>query len=288
MNTITDQSFEGERALFGIQDTRLFRATFLPGESPVKQARNIIASHSQFRGKYPFWHNTNLVIEDSDFSAGARAAIWYSDNVTMKRCQVDAPKMFREVTGLTVEDTVFPDAAEFLWNCSDVTLRRVEVNHGDYIFMNGRNIRIDGFSLQGNYSFQDARDVVIRNARIDSKDAFWNSENVTVMDSVITGEYLGWHSRHLRLINCTITGTQPLCYATDLVMENCIMKDADLCFEYSTLNADIRSDVTSIKNPAGGTIRVQNIGQLIIDEFCPTPGDCEIIETAGEAYASPV
>ncbi|QGY32430.1 DUF3737 family protein [Pantoea cypripedii] len=288
MNTITDQTFEGERALFGLQDTRLFRLTFLPGESPVKQAWNIVASHCQFRGKYPFWHNTNLVIEDCEFTSDARAAIWYSGNVSMKRCQVDAPKMFREVTGLTLEDTVFPDAAEFLWNCSDVTLRRVEVSRGDYIFMNGRNIRIDGFRLQGNYSFQDARDVVIRHARIDSKDAFWNSENVTVIDSVITGEYLGWHSRNLRLINCVITGTQPLCYASGLVMENCTMKDADLCFEYSTLNADICSDVISIKNPAGGIIRVQKVEHIIIDDFCPEPGDCEIIETAGVMYASPV
>ena len=288
MNTITDKSFEGECALFGIQDTRLFRATFLPGESPVKHARNIIASHCQFRGKYPLWHNTHLVIEDCDFSAEARAAIWYSDNVTMKHCRVDAPKMFREVSGLVVEDTVFPDAAEFLWNCSDVTFRRVEVSHGDYIFMNGRNIRIDDFSLQGNYSFQGTRDVVIRNARIDSKDAFWNSENVTVIDSVITGEYPGWHSRHLRLINCTITGTQPLCYATDRMMENCIMRDADLCFEYSTLNADICSEVISIKNPVGGTIRVQKIGEIIIDEFCPIPGGCEIIETSGVTYASSI
>ncbi|SXF99578.1 Protein of uncharacterised function (DUF3737) [Klebsiella variicola] len=291
MNTIIDRTFEGERALFGIQDTRLSRITFLPGESPVKQARNIAADHCHFRGKYPFWHNTNLVIEDCEFSAGARAAIWYTSQVTMKRCLVEAPKMFREVTGLTVEDTVFPDAAEFLWNCSDVTLHRVEVSRGDYIFMNGRNIRIDGFHLQGNYSFQDARDVVIRNAKIDSKDAFWNAENVTVIDSIITGEYLGWHSRNLRLINCVITGTQPLCYASGLVMENCTMKEADLCFEYSTLDADICSDVISIKNPAGGTIRVHKVGLVIIDSFCPAPGSCEIIETdevVEVVYGSPV
>jgi hypothetical protein len=54
----------------------------------------------------------------------------------------------------------------------------VEAKGGDYIFMNGSDIAIDGFLLQGNYSFQDAKNVVIRNARLESKDAFWNSENI--------------------------------------------------------------------------------------------------------------
>ena len=82
--------------------------------------------------------------------------------------------------------------------------------------------------------------MVIRNAVINSKDAFWNTEDVTVYDSEINGEYLGWHSKRLRLVNCKISGTQPLCYATDLVLENCTMADdCDLAFEYSTLQAAI-------------------------------------------------
>lgn len=107
----------------------------------------------------------------------------------------------------------------------------------------------------------------IRNAEIHSKDAFWNTENVTVYDSVLDGEYLGWHSKNLRLVNCRISGTQPLCYATDLVMENCSMaEDADLAFEYASVQAEISGTVRSVKNPrsgphGGGRVRGNYSGQ---------------------------
>ena len=91
-------------------------------------------------------------------------------------------------------------------------------------------------------------------------------------DSEIDGEFLGWHTKRLKLVNCRIKGTQPLCYAEDLVLENCTMDaDCDLGFEYSTVNADIRSPVTSI--------RCESRGKLILDEHRRSGSDC-IIETA--------
>jgi hypothetical protein len=185
--------------------------------------------------------------------------------------------MFREVDGLNLEGVRFGSAGETMWNCRDITIRRVEARGGDYIFMNCVGIDIDGFNLQGNYSFQDAKNVVVRNARLDSKDAFWKTVDVTVYDSEIRGEYLGWHSRGLRLVNCHIGGTQPLCYCKDLVLENCTFDpDCDLAFEYSTVEADIRGHVTSVKNPAGGHIRAGSVGEIILDENCRNPGACKI------------
>ena len=227
-------------------------------------------------GKYPFWHDENVLIENCLFTVYARAAIWYTRNLRMLNTRVEAPKMFREMDDLYLENVQLPNAEECCWNCRDVELRNVTVAKGDYIFMNGRDIHIDGFELQGNYSFQDAKNVVIRNAKLNSKDAFWGSENVTVYDSELDGEYLGWHSKNLRLVNCKISGTQALCYTTDLVMENCTMENTDLCFEYSTLTADIHSDIDSIKNPSGGVIRAHHIGEIIIDEHCINPGACVI------------
>ena len=48
--------------------------------------------------------------------------------------------------------------------------------------------------------------------------------------------------------------------------------DADLCFEYSTLNAVINSPVTSIKNPAEGIIIVERVGKIIFDKHCKNRG----------------
>ena len=111
-----------------------------------------------------------------------------------------------------------------------------------------------------------------------TKDAFWEAENVTVYDSVINGEYLGWYSRGLRLVRCRIGGTQPLCYAEDLVLEDCTFEpDADLAFEYSTVKADIRGAIVSVKNPRSGKIVADSIGEIILDENIKAPGDCKIL-----------
>jgi len=274
---ISNQFFEGERPLFGKKNIHIENVKFYPGESAIKECRNVEAYQCEFMCKYPFWHNDNTLIENCLFTVYSRAAIWYSKNIRMINSRVDAPKMFRELDNLYLENVKLSCAGETMWNCRGMKLRNVEARGGDYIFMNGTDIDIDGFYLQGNYSFQDVKNVVIRNAKLDSKDAFWKTENVTVYDSEINGEYLGWYSKNLRLVNCKISGTQPLCYCTNLIMENCTMAaDCDLSFEDSTLEAVINGHITSVKNPAGGFIIADSIGDIIIDEHCKNPGACKI------------
>ena len=116
-----------------------------------------------------------------------RAGIWYTENISMKNCTIDAPKTFRRTNGIKLSGVTMPNAGETLWNCD-----RVEMNHviakGDYFAMNRSNMVIDGVRLTGNYSFDGVKNVEIHNARMLSKDAFWNSENVTVYDSFISGD----------------------------------------------------------------------------------------------------
>lgn len=282
MELIKDSFFEGERPLYGSKDLVLDKVKFYPGESALKESKNIQARECYFMCKYPFWHNDNTLIQKSVFTVYSRAAIWYSKNIKMLDTLVEAPKMFREVDGLYLENVQLPNAGETLWNCRNIELKNVEAKEGHYIFMNCKNIKIDGFKLQGDYSFQDTKNVEIRNAYLDSKDAFWKTENVTVYDSVIIGEYLGWHSKNLRLVNCKIGGTQPLCYNTGLILENCeFMDDCDLAFEYSTIDAEVINHIVSIKNPLGGIIKAKSIGDIILDENCRNPGAC-IIEVAEE------
>lgn len=277
MKTIENRFFEGERPLFAASDIQLINVKFYPGESAVKESDNVYALNCEFMGKYPFWHNSRLRIEDSLFTQYSRAALWYCKDVHLHNTRVEAPKMFREINGLSLEKVTLEDALESVWYCRNIKVKDVKVKNGDYVFKNCNNVTIDNLKLQGNYSFQYTKNVEIRNADIQSKDAFWNSENVTVYDSVIEGEYLGWHSKNLRLVNCIIGGTQPLCYAENLIMENCRMnKNADLAFEYSRLRAEINSDVTSVKNPEGGEIIAWSVGEIIMDENCRNTGACKI------------
>lgn len=278
MKTISNEEFGGERPLFASHDLRLENVTIHAGESALKECSNIEAINCRFEGKYPFWHVDKFFIKDCLFTEGARAALWYSRNLVMKDTLVEAPKMFREMENLDIENVKIPNALETLWHCKGVKLKKVEIDKADYLFMHTDDIEIEDYKQQGNYSFQYSHNVTIRNSEIYSKDAFWGTENVTVYDSIIIGEYLGWHSKNLRLVNCRIGGTQALCYAKGLVLENCTLDaDADLCFEYSDVNADIKGHVTSIKNPSSGKIIADSVGEIIIDENIKQPANCEII-----------
>lgn len=277
IKTVNNREFGGERALFAVKNVRLTDCTFHAGESALKRTSGIEAERCVFEGKYPFWHTDGFKLTDCTFTPGARAALWYSRNLEMRHTRVDAPKMFREMENLLIEDVDIPDAQETLWGCRNVTLRNVKVANADYIFMHSSDIDIDNYRQDGNYSFQYCRNVVIRNAVINSKDAFWETENVTIYDSEINGEYLGWHSRNLRLVRCRINGTQPLCYAKGLVMEDCVMGDeCDLAFEDSELQATVNSAIVSVKNPTTGHLRALAIGEVITDENILSPADCVI------------
>ena len=52
--------------------------------------------------------------------------------------------------------------------------------------------------------------------------------------------------------------------------------DADLGFEYSSVYADIKGAITSVKNPTTGYIHADSIGEVILDENIESPADCEI------------
>lgn len=268
MKEINNQEFGGERPLFGQRNIVLRNVTVHPGESALKFCAGVEACNCRFEGKYPFWHVDGFCIRNCEFTPGARAALWYSRNLIMEDTQVDAPKMFREMDGIILHKVRIPDGEETLWHCSNVELEDAEISRADYLFMHSRHIRISNYRQQGNYSFQYCSDVEIHNAVIDSKDAFWGTENVTIYDSELTGEYLGWHSRRLKLVRCRISGTQPLCYAENLVLEDCVFApDCDLAFEDSEVNAVILSPVTSVKNPRKGVIKAPHIGELIVDSF---------------------
>ena len=277
MEIIKDKEFGGERPLFGTHDIRLENVTIREGESAIKECRNIEAVNCRFEGNYPFWHVHKFLIEKCYFAVGGRSALWYSDHLTMKDTVIDAPKMFREMSHLKLENVVINDADEVFWRCDNLRIRNLKLHDGTYPFMFSHDIEIDGLDSDSKYVFQYVRNAVIRNARITTKDALWETHNVTVYDSVLNGEYLGWHSHNLRLVNCHITGEQPLCYAHDLVLENCTFgPDCDRAFEYSTLEADIHGNKKKKKNPISGHIVADEIGSVTIDENIKAPADCII------------
>ncbi len=277
---IKSQSFGGERPLFAIHDTRLEDVTITEGESGIKCCKNIEADHCRFIGKYPWWHVDGSLITNCYFEVGSRSAIWYSNDMVMRDSIIDAPKFFREMDGLTLENVQLKDADETFWKVKNLKIRNVELHDGTYPFMFCENVDVDGLKSDSKYVFQYVKNAVVRNAHIVTKDAFWETENVTIYDSHLDGEYLGWHSKNLRLVRCHIAGEQPLCYIDGLVLEDCTFDaSCDRAFEdCSNIQADIKGEITNIKNPISGCIIADHIGSVTRDENIKQPANCEIIE----------
>ena len=283
MKTIKDMTFGGERPLFESHDLRMENITISDGESAIKECTNLEADGCRFFGKYPWWHVDGSVITNCYFAPESRSAIWYSYNMTMRDCVIDGPKFFREMKNVELENVTINDADETFWNVENLKLKNVTLHDGTYPFMGCRNVEVDGLVSDSKYVFQYVKHAVIRNAKITTKDSFWETEDITVYDSVLDGEYLGWHSKNLRLVRCHIAGEQPLCYAENLVLEDCTFDPAcDRAFEYSTVLATISGHIENIKNPTSGHIVADSIGSITINENVLQPADCKI-ETRNKA-----
>ena len=284
MKDIRDKEFGGERPLYRLHDAKLERVTIHLGESSIKESGNIEAYDCTFEGKYVFWECRHFLAKNCRFVTSARSSLWYSENGKLVDCLVDAPKMFRRMQGIELQDCHFTNAQETLWDCDRLKIQNCEILNADYLCMRTDNISIDNMHLEGNYAFQYSKNVEIMNSLLNSKDALWDSENVTITDCEINGEYLAWYSRNLTLVRCHITGPQPLCYCKNLTLVDCTFgDDADLALEYSTVKATIKGNIHSIKNPTSGSITVAgHIGELIIDENQKAPADCTIHEIHAE------
>ena len=277
IKVIRNEKLGGERPLFATHDLRLENVTITDGESGIKQCRNIEAYDCKFYGKYPWWHVDGAKIDNCYFALGSRSAIWYTNDLIMTNSRIDAPKFFREMKNLTLENVEMTDADETFWKVDGIHIKNVKLHGGTYPFMFSQNIYVDGLESDSKYVFQYCRNVEVHHAKILTKDSFWECENVTIYDSTLDGEYLAWHSKNVRLVNCHLAGEQLLCYTDNLVLENCTIDPmCDRMFEYSTVEADIRGHIENIKNPTSGHIVADSIGSITIDENVREPNNCVI------------
>lgn len=266
-NLIEGKQFDEERALYNAKNTDIKNCVFAgeaDGESVLKEARDINVIDTSFSLRYPLWHVQKFDLDNVNMDELTRAAIWYANDGVIKNSKLHGIKAVRECKNISIEnsDIVSP---EFGWKSENITLTNSSIE-SEYLFFDTNNVTLDNVRMKGKYSFQYMDGLTITNSYLDTKDAFWHSKNVTVKDSVVKGEYLAWFSDGLTLINCKIIGTQPLCYCDNLKLINCTMEDADLSFEYSEVEADIKGFVHSIKNPKSGTITVDSVGEIIHED----------------------
>ena len=275
---IVGMTYGEERALYALRDAELIGCVFEgeeDGESPLKECRSVVAKNCRFSLRYPMWHCNDILAWDCRLTDTCRAPLWYSDMVTLRHSKIDGVKALRECSDVLIEDTV-ADSSELGWKCRDVIVRNSLIR-SEYLFLECSSMKIRGLTMSGKYSFQYVDDAEIFDSKFDTKDAFWHSKNVTVYDSEIKGEYLGWYSENLTLVNCKISGTQPFCYCRGLKLIDCTLEGCDLAFEFSDVEAQVKGEIDSVKNPVGGYITADKIGEIIINDN-RAEGKCLITE----------
>ena len=104
MKAFNQEVFEGERALYNVKDVKIDSCTFENGESPLKECENIEINSSIFKWKYPLWYSSDIKVKNSILLDTARSGIWYTENISMTDCFIEAPKTFRRAEKIYLEN----------------------------------------------------------------------------------------------------------------------------------------------------------------------------------------
>ena len=277
---IENQTFDEERALYGVRDVCVRNCRFdgpADGESAFKECDDVTVEGAFMNLRYPFWHDHGLVLRNVEMTELCRAALWYSKDVTIEDSQLHGIKALRECGNVRMRncDIVSP---EFGWSTRGITMERCTAQ-SEYFMMRATGLRLRDVRFSGKYSFQYIEDAVFENCDFDTKDAFWHAKNVVVRNSRVRGEYLGWYSEDVTFENCLIEGTQPLCYCEGLRLVGCRMEGCDLAFERSHVQAEVTTPVVSVKNPLEGSrITLPAVGEVVRD----IEGATGVVEIVGE------
>lgn len=277
MEIINDKIFDQERALYGSDSVELVNCRFdgvADGESALKESSNIKAENCFFNLRYPFWHDSSVIISNSEMTEACRAPLWYSSGININNSILHGVKALRECEDIFIENSDV-ESVEFGWFSKGIRMFN-SVAKGEYFMLRAEDLELKDLNFTGKYSFQYIKDAVLENCVLDTKDAFWHARNVVLKNCVVKGEYLAWYSENVTFENCVITGTQPLCYCKGLKLINCEMHNADLAFERSEVDATVTTPMVSIKNPLGGKIIVPAVDE-VIKEY--SSFSCEIVFT---------
>ena len=158
---ISGQTFDEERALYGqdgivVEDCRFDGPA--DGESAFKEGKNIEVSGTYFNLRYPFWHDDNLTIKDSEMTDKCRAALWYTNNATIIGTKMHGIKALRECSDIRINDCDII-SPEFGWSVNGIEMKDTTAE-GEYFMMRSNNLKFENVTLNGKYSFQYITDSV--------------------------------------------------------------------------------------------------------------------------------
>lgn len=109
MTILENQSFDEERALYGSDGVLVRNCRFdgpADGESALKESRHVTVEQCFMNLRYPFWHDEDLTIRNSELTPLCRAALWYSHHIT-KIGSLQDPEGLAEALGTGLMSVTF-------------------------------------------------------------------------------------------------------------------------------------------------------------------------------------
>ncbi len=198
-----------------------------------------------------------------DGPADGESAMKEADNIEAKNCYFNLRYPFWHNDNVLVENCEMTELCRAaFWYSNNIQIKNTKM-HGIKALRECSNIELLNCNVISPEFGWDNENI---NCNFDTKDAFWHGKNILVKDCYVKGEYLAWYCENVTFENCTIEGTQPLCYCKNLKLINCKMIGCDLSFEKSDVDAEITTEVDSIKNPKSGVIRVPIVKEIIMDD----------------------
>ena len=118
-----------ERALYGSDGILVKNCAFdgpADGESALKESRNVEMENCFFNLRYPFWHDDGLKISGSEMTELCRAALWYSNDITINNTKMHGIKALRECSKVRMMgcDVISP---EFGWSVHEIEMKECSV-----------------------------------------------------------------------------------------------------------------------------------------------------------------
>ena len=268
-NIVQDITTGKERAFYGFKNVH-FKNIVIDGieqgESAFKECRNITIEDTKIILKYTIWHCHNIVISKTILEATSRASIWYCTNIEITNCNLYSVKACRNCSNIVIKDSII-ESEDFAWKCESIRLENCKLRGATVTpLLDCSNVTLDGCDVVAKYILQYSNNINMYNTSIDTKDCLWHAKNAYCKNCKLVGEYLAWYSENVVLENCQIDSIQPLCYCKKLKLINCTMANSNLAFEYSDVDADIRSHVDSIRNVLSGKVVVDSLGEYVKDE----------------------
>ena len=105
--TIEGKTFDEERALYHLMNTRVERCTFAgpaDGESALKETREVEVADCHFSLRYPLWRAKGFSLSSSVLDGGTRAPIWYASEGVIDGCTIEGVKCLRECGNIRVQN----------------------------------------------------------------------------------------------------------------------------------------------------------------------------------------